>query len=104
MKNYIDVSHWQGTINWDAVKASGLVQGAIIKAGGGGWGIYADPQFKHNWYECRRVGLDRGAYWYAGGLSPIEESNLFLSLIYDAVPEDILALDLEGLNHYQQWA
>ena len=28
----MDVSRWQGSINWDKVKASGLVSGVMLKA------------------------------------------------------------------------
>lgn len=28
----MDVSRWQGRINWDAVKASGLVSGVMLRA------------------------------------------------------------------------
>ena len=39
MKKIIDVSHWQNTINWPKVKASGI-EGAIIKAGVSDAGVH----------------------------------------------------------------
>lgn len=39
MKKIIDVSHWQNTINWEAVKGAGI-EGAIIKAGGSDAGVH----------------------------------------------------------------
>lgn len=61
----IDVSAWQGVINWDAVKASGI-KWAIIKAGGSDDGIYTDSKFERNYSECKRVGIPVGAYWFVG--------------------------------------
>ena len=41
----IDVSRWQGDINWESVKADGI-EFAIIKAGGSDAGFYQDPKFE----------------------------------------------------------
>ena len=39
----IDVSHWQGTIDWNKVKKAGI-EFAIIKAGGSDAGFYTDSK------------------------------------------------------------
>ena len=39
----IDVSHWQGTIDWNKVKKAGI-EFAIIKAGGSDAGFYTDSR------------------------------------------------------------
>ncbi|OFQ97732.1 RICIN domain-containing protein [Alloscardovia sp. HMSC034E08] len=58
----IDVSQWQGDINWDAVKADG-VQGAIIRIG---YGTDAtDQKALHNIREAQRVGMPFGVYLYS---------------------------------------
>jgi 1,4-beta-N-acetylmuramidase len=58
----IDVSEWQGDINWDAVKADG-VQGAIIRIG---YGTDAtDKKALRNLREVQRVGLPFGVYLYS---------------------------------------
>lgn len=57
----IDVSHWQGAIDWDAVAAAG-VEFAFIKATEGG--DYTDPRFAANWAGAGRVGVLRGAYHF----------------------------------------
>ena len=56
----IDVSLCQGSIDWEAVKASG-VKFALIKAGEND---FKDPRFEENYNACRRIGLQIGAYWY----------------------------------------
>lgn len=63
----IDVSKWQGVINWQAVKNEG-VQFALIRAGYGDTISYPDQideQFQRNYTECKKVGLPVGAYWYS---------------------------------------
>ena len=44
----IDVSHWQGAIDWAKVRAAGI-QFAIIKAGGSDAGFYTDPRWEENY-------------------------------------------------------
>ena len=58
----IDVSEWQGVIDWDKVKAAGI-QFAIIRTGWGKTGV--DKQFKRNVSEARRVGIKVGLYHYS---------------------------------------
>lgn len=61
----IDVSHWQGTINWSAVKNSGI-NFAIIKAGGSDAGFYVDQTFERNYSGAKACGLHVGAYYFVG--------------------------------------
>lgn len=63
-KNGIDVSEWQGVIDWEAVKASGKVDFAILRAGLGRYSSQIDKQFERNYAECKRLGIPVGAYWY----------------------------------------
>ena len=67
----MDVSRWQGSIDWDKVKASGLISGVMLKAVSTNRklstrkdGLYIDPTFEHNYAECKRVGLPVGVYYY----------------------------------------
>ena len=57
----IDVSHWQGAIDWDGVAGDG-VEFAFIKATEGG--DYTDPRFAANWAGARQAGVVRGAYHF----------------------------------------
>lgn len=61
-KGVVDVSQWQGTINWTKAKAAG-VQGAIIRIGygQGHW----DTTAKRNISECKRLGIPFGIYLYS---------------------------------------
>ena len=69
MAEIMDVSRHQGTIDWAKVKASGRVDGVMIRAmGNSGAGKaskpYLDPYFARNYAECTRVGLPVGVYGY----------------------------------------
>ena len=65
IKNGIDVSEWQGVIDWETVKASGLVDYVILRAGYGRYIYQVDKQFERNYKECTRLGIPCGAYWYS---------------------------------------
>ncbi len=53
MAEIMDVSRWQGSINWDAVKRSGKIDGVMLRVlGSKGGKPYVDPAFKHNYAEC----------------------------------------------------
>ncbi|WP_422385741.1 GH25 family lysozyme [Paracoccus suum] len=57
----IDISRYQGDIDWQRVRASG-VSFAFIKATEGG--DHSDPAFRRYWAETAAAGLPRGAYHY----------------------------------------
>ena len=65
MKDIIDVSRYQGTIDWD--KLAGKIGGAMLKTVSTNksfGGIYIDPMFERNYSECKRLGIPVGAYYY----------------------------------------
>lgn len=61
----IDVSHWQGTIDWSKVKAAGI-EFAIIKAGGSDAGFYTDSKWEENYKGAKAAGIPVGAYYFVG--------------------------------------
>lgn len=66
-KKIIDVARYQGNIDWDKVKASGI-EGALLKTVSTNnrefGGLYIDPYFERNYAECKRLGIPVGAYYY----------------------------------------
>jgi GH25 family lysozyme M1 (1,4-beta-N-acetylmuramidase) len=58
----IDVSHYQGSINWSSVKSAGI-QFAYIKATEGT--TYKDPNFNANYLNAYNANVIRGAYHFA---------------------------------------
>ena len=66
MAEIMDVSRWQGNIDWDAVKRSGKIDGVMLRVlGSKGGKPYLDPQFERNYAECTRLGLPVGGYYYS---------------------------------------
>ena len=66
-KTGIDVSKWQGAIDWEKVKAAG-VEFAMLRAGYGRGNL--DEQFERNASECTRLGIPFGAYWFSYAYTP----------------------------------
>lgn len=80
MKKGIDVSQWQGDINWSAVKADF----AILRAGYGRVKSQIDTKFEQNYRNAKAVGMPLGAYWYSYAMSPDEarvEARVFIDII-----------------------
>ena len=65
MRKGIDVSHWQGIIDWTTVKKAGC-EFAIIKAGGSDKGFYKDNKFEQNYNNAKNAGIKVGAYYFVG--------------------------------------
>jgi len=90
----IDVSRWQGEIDWPEVNRQ--VSFAMIRAGGADEGFYTDSQFQRNRDEVRRLGMLRGYYYYAGGGDPNAEAEHFASIVAPLEPGEVVALDFEA--------
>ncbi len=72
----IDVSKWQGTIDWARVAGDG-VKFAFIRVGDGP--TYVDEKFAYNWSHARSNGIKRGAYqFFRSDADPIVQADLLL--------------------------
>lgn len=70
MPEIMDVSRWQGNIDWAKVKASGKIDGVMLRTVSTNTaygGIYIDPTFEKNYWGCVEAGLPVGAYYYTKG-------------------------------------
>ena len=66
---YIDVSRWQGTIDWAQVAAAGY-KGVMLRAVGSRNCVpYIDPTFEDNYSNAKAAGLDVGVYYYTNATS-----------------------------------
>ena len=94
----IDVSYCQNEVDWDAAKASGLVDFAILRAGYGREPSQVDTQFSRNYAACKRLGIPCGAYWFSYAMSADEakwEAQVFLQTIKGKLFEYPVYMDLE---------
>lgn len=82
----IDVSRYQGDIDWNSVRAGG-VRFAWIKATEGGDRV--DEKFAQNWAAAKAAGVPRGAYHFAYWCRPMEEQAAWFTA---NVPNDPDAL------------
>lgn len=87
---YIDVSRYQGTIDWAKVKAAGY-KGAMLKTVSTNRklskradGLYIDPTFETNYRNARDAGLDVGVYYYTYATSEAM-ADAELALVRQAV-------------------
>lgn len=89
----IDISHWQGAIDWVAVKAGGKTF-AICKATEGT--TYTDPTFATNWPAMKTAGLIRGAYHMGRPAEDaVAQANYFVNAVQPVSGDLQLVLDLE---------
>jgi lysozyme len=93
----IDVSKWQGEIDWAKVKGAGT-RFAYIKATEGG--DLLDDRFKENWDGAKKAGVPRGAYhfvyWCRSAGDQIKWFKRHVPKDADALPP---VLDLEWNGH-----
>ena len=90
----VDVSEWQGNINWSHVKTDG-VKFAIIRAG---IGHRVDDQFANNYAGCKSNSVPVGAYWYSKATTVAEakqEAQDFLAALKGKTFEYPVYMDLE---------
>lgn len=93
----IDVSKWQGDINWNNVKSDGIDY-AIIRAGYGKLASQKDPKFDANMVNAQKAGLKRGVYWYSYATTVEEayqEAEACYAVIKDYNFEYPLCFDIE---------
>ena len=82
----IDVSKFQGTIDWNAVAADGITF-AIIRCGYRGYGsgaLVEDATFRRNIQGATAAGIQVGVYFYSQAIDEaeaVEEASMVLSLV-----------------------
>ena len=94
----IDVSYWQGKIDWLTVRNSRAVDFAIIRAGSD---KHLDQMFKDNVRGCAGQGIPFGLYWasYAGTPEEaIAEAKLLYHYAKMCMPVLPLYLDFEEFS------
>lgn len=90
----IDVSRWQGDINWGQVAADDV---SFVMLGTRSKGA-VDPYFHRNIQQASAAGVKVGVYIYSLAMTPemaVEEANFVLNLIHDYPVSYPVAFDME---------
>ncbi len=93
----IDVSKWQGEINWSKVKNDGI-NFVMIRSSFGGTNGQKDLKFEYNYQKAKEVGINVGAYHFAYATTvgeAVKEAEYCLSVIKGKKFEYPIAYDLE---------
>lgn len=84
----VDVSYYQGVVDWTAVKTDG-VDFAVVRLGRRGYNtglIEQDQRFEENYAGAAAAGLDVGVYFFSQAVTPEEaeaEADFVLSVLQE---------------------
>jgi len=98
LKRGIDVSTFQGTIDFNKVAKDPFGQFAILRAGYGRYAKQEDPRFKSYYNGAKAAGIPVGIYWYSYAMTPDEarlEANACAQVLGDRKLEYPVAFDME---------
>ena len=100
----IDVSSFQGDIDWNAVRSDG-VEFAILRIGVRGYGeegnIRFDEKFEQNYENAHKAGVDLGVYFYSQAISvdeAVEEAKFVLEKLDGRPLEYPIVFDWEPVD------
>lgn len=83
----IDVSEYQGEVDWQAVAASG-VSFAMARVSNGAETL--DLEFRANWSGIKEAGMVRGVYqFFRGSEDPVDQANLLVQQVGALEPGDL---------------
>jgi lysozyme len=93
----IDVSDYQGQVNWKAVASSGIGYG-FTKATEGA--TFVADTFSRNWSEMRSVGIVRGAYhFFRPRTDAVAQARNFLNVVKLEAGDFPAVLDIESTDN-----
>ena len=99
----VDVSTYQGNINWTKVKDDGI-EFALIRVGFRGYSVgklYLDDTFENNISGANKVGIPVGVYFFSGAINEkeaIEEADFVLKQIKGYKVDLAIAFDMEDIS------
>lgn len=119
MNDIIDVSRYQGNVEWTKVAKAGI-GGAILKTVSTNksyGGIYIDPMFEKNYWAARTAGIPTGAYYYTYAqdkatadkelekfYTAVEGKTFELPLIVDVEDNKLKPLSKEALTDLVEYS
>ncbi|MBO5577375.1 MAG: glycoside hydrolase family 25 protein [Ruminococcus sp.] len=102
----IDVSKWQGRIDWQKVKNAG-VGFALLRAGYGdalSYPAQIDETFEYNYSQCKKVSMPVGAYWYSYATTEamaVQEAKSCIAALKGKQFEYPIYYDVEEMRIFQ---
>lgn len=100
----IDVSSYNGDINWKSVKSDGI-DFAVIRVGGRAYGesgqLYTDQKADYNLTQAQKNGIETGAYFFSQATSAEEaekEARFAVSVCSSRQLELPIAYDVERIK------
>ncbi len=93
----IDVSEWQGTIDWKKVKSAGY-EYAILRAGFGRSATQKDKELESNYKNAKAAGVKLGVYWYSYAVDKadaVKEAKACLQVLKGKILEMPVFFDME---------
>jgi lysozyme len=93
----IDVSYYQGNIDWARVKGSGI-EFAFIRLSDGS--RFRDPKFQQNWDGAKSAGVIRGAYqFFRPGQDVALQADMMIRAVGSYTPGDLPpVIDVEATS------
>lgn len=98
----IDISQFQGNVNFNKVKKAGI-EFVIIRAGFGRYETQRDPYFENNYKAAKASGLHVGAYWYSYAQSAadaVKEAQTCMKIINGKQFDFPIFFDLEERSQF----
>lgn len=95
----IDISSWQGIIDWAKVAEAGI-KFAILRAGGSDGSFFTDPKYYRNYLEAKKHGIHVGAYYIVGkycndAYAGLADAQRFADIIKDTKLDYPVYIDFE---------
>ncbi|MBR3043460.1 MAG: glycoside hydrolase family 25 protein [Oscillospiraceae bacterium] len=94
----IDVSQYQGDINFEKVRDESENKFVMMRAGFGRFAFQEDPTFQTNYSRAKAAGIPVGAYWYSYATTPETariEAHVCAQVLGDRQFEYPIAFDIE---------
>lgn len=101
----IDVSMWQGDIDFSRVAEAGC-EFVIIRIGGYAGALFEDPYYKYNIRNAKAAGLKVGVYWYSEENGPdkvCENADYLYSLLDGETLDFPVFFDWEDYFHFEDY-
>lgn len=96
----LDVSSWQGNINFLKIVETGKIDFMILRAGGSDGSYFRDPKFEYNYKMCKQFNIPVGVYYIVGkqcknGNAGLNDAKHFSELIKGKQFEMPVYIDVE---------